>query len=266
MLRQDYPYGEDLLVLTLDRPQARNALDGELVKRLRMAIKEASQNRQLRALVVCGANGTFCAGADLGWMKTMAAADEKTNQQDALELAALLDDLSSCPIPTIALVTGVAFGGGLGLIAVCDIVLASEDCRFAFSEVRLGLIPAVIAPYVIRACGHARGVAPWIYTGEVFTTSEARRLGLVHDVCSDDDMPERVRHFLGSLRRAAPQAVRRAKALLHQIDVMPGGRSPRDHRLTTATLIAQLRASPEGREGIQAFLDKRRPQWPEITE
>ncbi len=263
MLRLERPYGADVLVLLLDRPERRNALDGALVQALHDALRRAANDPALRAVVLRGAGGVFCAGADLGWMRTMAEADEATNRQDARELAALLEALSSLPLPTIAVAESAAFGGGLGLLAACDVAFAEDGCRFAFSEVRLGLVPAVIAPYVVRACGGSRALAPWIYGGGVFDAPEARRLGLIHRHGPRATLEADLEAFLEALRAAAPGAVRAAKNLLASCDVLPGGERTADHAERTAALIARLRAAPEGREGLRAFLDKRAPRWPE---
>lgn len=262
MLRVDRLPGGDVLVLTLDRPKARNALDGALVARLRESLREAAGDDGLRALVLQGAGGVFCAGADLAWMRAMAEADEATNRRDAADLAALLEELAAFPVPTVARVETAAYGGGLGLLAACDIALADDGCRFAFSEVRLGLVPAVIAPYVVRACGHARGLAPWIYGGGVFDAPEARRLGLLHAHHPREALAGAVDALLDALRSAAPGAVRAAKVLLRATDARPGGKTPGEHAPETSALIARLRASPEGREGLEAFLGKRPPRWP----
>jgi methylglutaconyl-CoA hydratase len=265
MLRLERSYGPDVLVLVLDRPAARNALDGALVRRLHDALRDAEREPGLRAVVLRGAAGVFCAGADLGWMRTMAEADEATNLRDATELAALLDALATLPVPTLAVAESAAYGGGLGLLAACDVALADEDCRFAFSEVRLGLVPAVIAPYVVRACGRPRALAPWIYSGAVFDAREAHRVGLVHALHPRAALDGALVAFLDALRAAAPGAVRAAKSLLASCEMHPGGRAAIDHAEATASLIARLRAAPEGREGIRAFLEKRTPHWPETS-
>ena len=264
MLRLEYPYGPDIQVLVLDRPRARNALDGPLVRRLHEALLAAARVPTLRAVVLRGAEGVFCAGADLGWMRRMAESDQETNQKDAEELAALLETLASCPVPTVALAETVAYGGGLGLLAACDIALADDGCRFAFSEVRLGLVPAVIAPYVIRACGHARPLEPWIYTGGVFDAPQAQRLGPIHAHHPRGELEAALNTLLEGCRSAAPRAVRAAKALLASCDTRPGGRVPGEHAHETSALIARLRAASEGQEGLNAFLEKRPPRWPEF--
>lgn len=245
--------------LTLNRPEVHNAFDAALVARLTELLVEIKSRDDVRIVVLTGAGRSFSAGADVNWMRSMAGCSEEENVEDALHLADLMSLLNSLPLPTVARVNGHAYGGGVGLIACCDIVLASSEARFALSEVRLGLVPAVISPYVLAAIGerHARRL---FLSAELMNAKLARRVGLVHEIVKPDKMAEALDDQVGLLLKGGPIALRESKELV--FTVAGRGISADDalkHR--TAQIIAQLRVSEEGQEGLAAFLEKRAPAW-----
>jgi len=245
--------------LTLNRPEVHNAFDAALVLRLTELLIELKSRPGVRAVVLTGAGRAFSAGADVNWMRSMAACSEDENVEDALHLADLMSLLNSLPLPTIARVNGHAYGGGVGLVACCDIALASSEARFALSEVRLGLVPAVISPYVIAAVGE-RNARRLFLSGEAMDAKLARRVGLVHEIAQPNKLDEALEDQLGMLLKGGPNALRESKELIFTVE--GGGISADDalkHR--TAQIIAQLRVSDEGQEGLAAFLEKRDPEW-----
>ncbi|MGC1550498.1 MAG: enoyl-CoA hydratase/isomerase family protein [Rhodanobacter sp.] len=245
--------------LTLNRPEVHNAFDDVLIAELTAAIQLAAIEPSVRAVVLTGAGASFSAGADLNWMRGMAKASEAQNREDSLRLATLMRRLQFCPKPTIARVNGAAYGGGVGLIACCDIAIGTDSAKFGLTEVKLGLVPAVISPYVIAAIGlrHARRL---FLTGEIFDAATAQQIGLLHQTVAADALGETVQSTLKLLAKAGPEAQREAKQLaLHMagLDEKAVEQIDRDN----AALIARLRVSPEGQEGLGAFLDKRAPAW-----
>ena len=246
-----------VLRLTMNRPERHNAFNEELIAALTTALEQAAGDAGLRALVLAGNGPSFSAGADLDWMARLARASEQQNLADAQALARLMRTLDSLPLPTIAAVQGVAYGGGVGLAACCDIVIAADNARFALSEVRLGLLPAAISPYVIAAIG-ARQARRWFATGQAFDARRAQEMGLVHELVSAEALEAAVQQQLQLLLQAAPQACRAAKALVARVAHRQDAQSL---DLDNARLIARLRADDEGREGLDAFLNKRRASW-----
>jgi len=246
-----------ILTLRLNRPTLHNAFDAALIAALTVALDEAGRDPALRAVVLAGAGASFSAGADLQWMRGMAAASEADNRADALALARLMRTLDELPKPTIARVHGAAFGGGVGLVACCDIALAADSARFGLTESRLGLLPAVISPYVVEAIG-ARQARRWFATGEHFDAATALRIGLLHDVVADDQLDAAVARQLELLGKAGPIAAASARGLVRQA-ARSGDRDALD--AANADLIARLRVSAEGQEGLGAFLAKRPPAW-----
>jgi|SRR6185437_14737123 methylglutaconyl-CoA hydratase len=244
-------------VITLARPDVHNAFDERLIAELTAAFVALDDDRDVRAVVLTGAGRSFCAGADLDWMKRMAAFGAKENLADANALATMLRTLYALSKPTIARVHGAAFGGGVGLVAACDIAVGAQDATFALSEARLGLIPATIAPYVIEAIG-ARQARRYFLTGERFTAAEAFRIGLLHDIVPVAELDARINELLGALMAAAPAAQLECKALIRGVAHRP---IDADVIAGTARHIAAVRASAEGKEGVAAFLGKRRPAW-----
>lgn len=243
--------------LTLNRPQLRNAFDDMLIAELSAHLKEVAQMPDIRALVLQAEGIHFSAGADLNWMQRMASVSHEENVKDATRLADLMDALDTLPVPTIAKVQGAAYGGAVGLIACCDIAVASEDSRFALSEIRLGLAPATIAPYVIAAIGKRR-CRQLFLTAETFEAKEALSYGLVHEVVPEHHLNHYVDLYLKRILETGPQASRAAKALLLAIDDCA---DKCIHKHLTSNVIADLRASEEGRQGVNAFLNKQTPPW-----
>jgi len=245
--------------LTLDRPEARNALSAELVARLTEALASLASDPAVRVVLLTGAGTVFCAGADIGEMRAAGAASAADNEADSKRFAGLLQQLESQPQPTVALVNGAAYGGAIGLIAACDIAIAAESARFALSEVRLGLVPAMISPYVIRAIG-ARQAHRWFLTGEAMDAATALRIGLVHETADDAALPAAVSALVEALLAGGPRAQSEIKQLLRHVT---GRSDATDATLLSETSrwIARIRASDEGREGLSAFLEKRRPRW-----
>ena len=245
-------------LVTLNRPDRHNAFDEAMISELTQALAIIADTPRLRAVVLLGAGESFCAGADLAWMERMAGFSYEENVGDARALARLLQALASLPKPTIARVHGPAYGGGVGLVACCDIAVAAMEATFALSEAKLGLIPATIGPYVIEAIG-ARAARRYFLTAERFDAAEAYRIGLVHDIVpSLEALDERVNELLGHLMVAGPHAQAACKALVRAV-----AHRPIDERVVadTAERIATVRASDEAREGVAAFLGRRSPAW-----
>ena len=248
----------DIALVTLNRPDVHNAFNETLIAELTDALRALDTNPRIRAIILLAAGKSFCAGADLKWMERMAGYAYEQNIADAGALARLLQTLAGVGKPTIARVHGPAFGGGVGLIACCDIAIATQDATFALSEAKLGLIPATIGPYVIEAIG-ARHARRYMITAEKFDAAEAYRIGLVHDIVPNvESLDARVNELLGSLLVAGPHAQKAIKALIRAV-----AHRPIDERVIadTAERIATVRASDEGREGIAAFLTRRSPEW-----
>ena len=254
----DVALRNDVALVTLNRPDVHNAFDEKLIEELTRALASLSQREELRALILLAAGESFCAGADLAWMQRMAGYDEARNVADAGALAELLRSLAHFPRPTIARIHGQAFGGGVGLIACCDIAIASTNCAFALSEVKLGVIPATIGPYVIEALG-ARAARRYMLTGERFDAAEAYRIGLVHDlVPTIDALDARINEVLGAVMLAGPKAQAAVKELVRAV-----AHRPIDAQVIadTASRIAKVRAGAEAKEGMGAFLERRSPAF-----
>ncbi len=243
--------------LRLNRPEVHNAFDASLIAALTSALAAIGADGTVRVVVLEGAGTSFSAGADLQWMRGMAAASEVDNRTDALALARLMRTLDELPKPTIARVHGAAFGGGVGLVACCDIAIGVPEARFGLTESRLGLLPAVISPYVIAAIG-SRESRRWFATAELFDAAQARQIGLLHDVVAADALDAAVDRQVALLLQAGPVAAATAKTLVRGV-VATHDRNALDD--ANAALIAGLRVSPEGQEGIGAFLGKRAAGW-----
>lgn len=243
--------------LRLHRPDLHNAFDAGLVAALTAALARLAQDDGVRVVVLEAAGASFSAGADLNWMRGMAAASERENRGDALALARLMRALDELPKPTIARVHGAAFGGGVGLVACCDIAIAVPEARFGLTESKLGLLPAVISPYVIAAIG-ARQARRYFASAEIFDAAQAERIGLVHEVVASDALDAAVARQIALLLRAGPLASAQAKRLVRDVAAHSDGAR---HDAENAALIARLRVSPEGQEGVDAFLRKRKPAW-----
>lgn len=244
--------------LTMSRPQVHNALDEALIAELTATFTALDEDPSVRAVVLTGAGKSFSAGADLAWMQRAAAYDEERNRADARALELMLRTLDELEKPTLALVNGAAIGGGMGLIAACDVAIAAERAVFALSEVRLGIVPAVIAPFVVRAIG-PRQARRFALTTERMTAAQAQAIGLVHEVVPADGLEARGEAMLGELLQGGREAQAETKRLLAMARSMPQGGGILAE--ATVAMIAERRASAEGREGIAAFLEKRRPAW-----
>ena len=243
--------------LRMNRPQLHNAFDAELIGALSSALQSAGGDDSVRVVVLEGVGASFSAGADLNWMRGMAAASEAENRDDALALARLMRTLDELPKPTVARVHGAAFGGGVGLVACCDIAIGVPTAKFGLTESKLGLLPAVISPYVIAAIG-PRQARRWFATAEIFDAQTALQVGLLHQVVPEEQLDAAVQRQIDLLLKAGPVAAARAKSLVASMVAETDG--PAQDQ-ANAALIAALRVSPEGQEGLSAFLDKRVPSW-----
>ena len=243
-----------IATVTLNRPDVRNAFNEDVIAELRQAF--TGFGPAVRVVVLTGAGPIFCAGADVAWMKKSKDATEEENARDARAMAEMFRAIDECPLPVIGRVRGAALGGGSGLVACCDIVVASEGAQFGFTEVRLGIVPANISTFVLPKIG-ARAARRYFLTGERFDAAEALRIGLVHEVVSDAALDARVDAISGELLKCGPAAVGVAKELIRE-----GLSRPRDAAIDyTVRTIARVRVSPEGQEGLAAFLEKRPPRW-----
>lgn len=252
----EYSHNQRIATVTMNRPEIHNALSSQLLGDLQAALQELSADERLAGVVLTGAGKSFSAGADLAMMQAAAKYSEEQNRQDARRMAGAFEQINNFPAPIVARVNGAAMGGGLGLLAVCDIVIAAQTARLAFSEVKLGIAPAMISPYVISKIG-ASWARRLFVTGERFTPALARELGLVHTVVPLDDLDATVEDMLQELLSSAPQALRACKTLAKDVGKMDLY-TARDF---TAETIARLRVSEEGQEGLKAFLEKRKPRW-----
>ena len=246
-----------VLTLTLNRPEKHNALNAQLLDELHAALLDAQSNDAVRVIVLTGAGASFCAGADIASMRAMRDASEEENREDARRVAQCMRALDEVERPVIARVNGNVFGGGVGLIACCDIAIGVATAKFSLSEVRLGLVPATISPYVIAAIGQRQARRLFLTAGS-FDAEEAQRVGLLHEVVSMDQLDSSVEQLTSQLLLNGPAAVREAKRLIRNVT----GRFDRDVLVEeTSELLAKLRVSDEGKEGLSAFLDKRKPNW-----
>lgn len=244
----------------LNRPEMRNAIDDVFIRELGEAFAHAQAASGVRAVVLGGRGPAFCAGANLNWMKRAASFTPEQNLQDAAGLPRMLRTLADSRLPVIARIQGDVYAGGMGLVSVCDVAISADSAHYCLSEVKIGLIPATISPYVIRAMG-ARAAQRYFLTAERFTAAEAHRVGFVHEVVPADALDAKVDEVLKNILAAAPGAVAESKRLLRDVT----GR-PIDDELAAETVrrIAALRASEEGQEGLRAFLEKRKPAWTQV--
>jgi methylglutaconyl-CoA hydratase len=248
-----------IVTLTLDRPEAKNALSAALVEQITESLETLAGDATVRAIVLTGAGDVFCAGADIGEMRAAGQAPAGQNEADSRRFARMLECIERQPQPTVARVNGAAYGGAVGLVAACDIALAATGARFALSEVRLGLVPAMISPYVIRAIG-TREARRWFLTGEAMDAATALRIGLAHEIAAAGDLGAATDSVLRALLAGAPGAQAEIKRLVRHAT----GRSDAgdDTMLAdTARWIARVRAGAEAREGLTAFLERRKPGW-----
>jgi len=248
---------DKVATVTLNRPDLRNAFNETAIAELALAFDELGRNELVRAIVLAANGPAFCAGADLNWMKKMAGYSHEENQLDAARLADMLRTIYLCPKPTVAKVQGDCYAGGMGLVAACDIVVAAEGVNFCLSEVKLGLIPATISPYVIKAMGE-QAARRYFLTAERFDAAAAARMGFAHEVVAPDALDTTVAGLVKALVSNSPNAVMEAKKLVREVVDLP----VTDALLAdTAARIAAIRASSEGREGVASFLEKRKPSW-----
>ena len=248
---------DKVAAVTLNRPELRNAFNEHAIAELALAFDELGRNEQVRAIVLAANGPAFCAGADLNWMKKMAGYSHDENHADALRLADMLRTIYLCPKPTVAKVQGDCYAGGMGLVAACDVVVAAEGVNFCLSEVKLGLIPATISPYVIKAMGE-QAARRYFLTAERFDAAAALRLGFAHEVVTMEALDTTVAGIVKALVSNSPHAVAQAKTLVREIVGQPVSDALLDD---TARRIAEIRASSEGREGVSSFLEKRKPSW-----
>jgi methylglutaconyl-CoA hydratase len=243
--------------VTLSRPELRNAFNDEVIAELTQVFTELGQRDDVRAIVLAAEGPAFCAGADLHWMRRMADYNREQNLADASQLAEMLRVIYTCPKPTVARVQGDVVAGGMGLVACCDLAVSVDTAHYCLSEVKLGLIPATIGPYVVRAMG-ARAAHRYFLTAERFGAAEAHRIGFVHEVVPAERLDTQVDEWVQALTRAGPAAVRACKRLLQEV-----AEQTIDAALIDRTVqgIADIRASAEGKEGVQSFLQKRPPNW-----
>lgn len=248
---------DKVATVTLNRPDLRNAFNEGAIAELARVFDELGRHDAVRAIVLAANGPSFCAGADLNWMKKMAGYSHDENHADAMRLADMLRTIYLCPKPVVARVQGDCYAGGMGLVAACDIVVASETAGFCLSEVKLGLIPATISPYVIKAMGE-QAARRYFITAERFDAAEAQRIGVAHAVVAPEALDATVAGIVKALVNNSPHAVRQAKTLVREIVGQPV-----DDALLrdTAGRIAAIRASTEGREGVASFLEKRKPTW-----
>ena len=241
----------------LNRPEVRNAFNETVIAELNQAFATLSQDANLRAVVLGGNGKAFCAGADLAWMRAMADYSWEQNRADAQGLADMLWTIYSCPVPVVGRIHGDCYAGGLGLAAVCDVLVAADAATFCLSEAKLGLLPATISPYVVRALGE-QASRRYFVTAERFDAQRAQALGFVHEVCTIEALDAKVNEIVAALVANGPLAVRACKALLRDVAGLP---ITAELRESTALRIADIRAGDEGREGVQSFLHKRKPAW-----
>jgi methylglutaconyl-CoA hydratase len=246
-----------IALVWLKRPEVRNAFNETMIAELTDAFRAVDGDAGLRAMVLAGHGPAFCAGADLNWMKKMSGYSFEQNYEDALGLARMLHTLHTMKKPTVARVHGAAFAGGMGLIAACDVAVAAHSAEFCLSEVKLGLVPATISPYVIAAMGE-RAAYRYMLTAERFTAAEAYRIGFVQEIVVDEELDATINAMLGELVSGSPAAHASTKELIRAV---AGRRIDDDLVVDTATRIATARASDEGKEGIRSFLEKRKPAW-----
>jgi len=249
--------GRGVAAVTLNRPAVRNAFDDRLITDLTATLRRLESDAAVRILLLTGSGECFSAGGDLNWMRRMAQYSEAENIADAMALAELLRVLNEFAKPTIARVNGAAYAGGLGLVCCCDVAIAAEEAIFAISEVRLGLVPGTISPYVVAAIG-ARAARRYFLSGEAFSAAEAHRLGLVHAVAPRAALDEVITPVIAALLQGGPQSQARGKRLIASVADRPVTEGV---RALTARAIAEARASPEGHEGLAAFFEKRKPAW-----
>jgi methylglutaconyl-CoA hydratase len=246
----------NIATINLNRPDVHNAMNEKLMKELTSCFKELIKAKDVRIIVLTGKGKSFCAGADLNWMKSMVQYSKEENIKDSRLLLDLYEEIYNCPKPVIGRVNGHAFGGGIGLFAVCDITIAVPGCKFAFSEVKLGIIPAVISTYIVRRIG-LTNMRRLFVTGERFDSNYAKEIGLIDIVVPEEELDNKVQKYIEILNSSGPIAIKKVKKLVDAYEKM----DVKDYKEFTVKKIAELRVSDEGQEGINAFLEKRKSIW-----
>lgn len=249
---------QGIATIILNKPEIRNAFDDTMIKLLTKYLQTLEQDHHVKAVVLRGQGEHFSAGADMNWMRRMAQYTQAENHRDALALAGLMHTLNHFPKPTIAVVKGSVFGGAIGLVACCDIALGTPSALFCFSEVKIGLVPAVVGPYVLHAIGQ-RNARRYMLTSETIPAENAYKIGLMHEVVEERELENKLQVLLNKILDNGPKAVIEAKKMIHQLSLPMQSELPIMEY--TAELIANLRVSEEGQEGLTAFLEKRKPKW-----
>lgn len=247
---------KNIALVSLNRPEIRNAFDPALIQKLTETFQQLAQRTDLRAIVLSGEGKVFCAGADLNWMKSMANYSLQQNEQDSQKLFEMFESIWDCPMPVIGMVHGAAFGGALGLMSVCDYVIAEEKTQLCFSEVCIGIAPAVIAGFIFQKVSPAQ-LSHLMISGKVFAPKEVIGSGLVHEIVAEEHLAEALGKAVHLFQDAAPEAVRATKKLLRQLPNLNWNETKK----ATCSLIAERRVSAEGQEGLKSFLEKRDPNW-----
>jgi methylglutaconyl-CoA hydratase len=242
--------------IQLNRPEIHNAFNPEMIEEIRASFAQMNQRKDIRAVILSGEGKSFCAGGDLSWMQDMVKYSPEQNKEDAARLFAMFQQIYECPVPVIGVAHGSVFGGGLGLLGCCDYVIAEEKTKFCFSEVKLGIAPAVISVFILRKCPRAL-VGPSMILGTFFNAQTALSMGLVHEIADEESLPDRVEMVLASLKEVGPEAIRSTKRLLNQIPEL----SLEEIKEEVCERIAELRVGREGQEGLRSFLEKRRASW-----
>lgn len=249
---------DSITTVTLNRPQIHNAFNEAMIAELTEVFQAFSFDPQTRIVILTGAGESFCAGADLNWMKRMVDYSHEENLEDSQKLHRMLHAVYCCSKPVIAKINGSAIGGGTGLVAAADLAIAEEKAQFCFSEVRLGLIPAVISPFVLRKIGESNA-REYFLTAQRFGATEAQRMGLIRESCKKEELEQKIEEKIKLLKSAGPEALAETKRLIDQV----AGQPIEQASFLTTLKIAERRVSPEGQEGIQAFLERRKPRWSE---
>lgn len=249
----------DIVTIALNRPDVHNAMNEALMKELTDCFTTYSKDESIRIILLTGNGKSFCAGADLNWMKSMASYSKEENIRDSRLLLDLYESIYQCPKPVIAKINGHAFGGGLGLFAVCDITFAIPGCKFAFSETKLGIIPSVISTYVLRRILSPAHVRRLFITGERFSSEYAEKIGLIDYVITEEEIDEKIKKYVSILKSSGPTSIIEIKKLIDSYEQLP----LTEYQTHTVEKIAELRVSEEGQEGINAFLEKRKSKWSE---
>jgi len=249
---------DKIFTISLNRPEVHNAMNDTMMKELTNCFKKISIDEEIKVVIITGNGKSFCAGADLNWMKSMANYSKEENIQDSKLLLDLYESIYSCAKPVIGKINGHAFGGGVGLVAVCDITISTPEKKFAFSETKLGIIPSVISTYVVRRIG-LFNMRRLFITGERFTSEYAKEIGLIDYIAKEDEIDEFVNKYINLLFSSGPKSIIEIKNLVENYQKM----NLDEYKKFTVEKIAELRVSKEGQEGISAFLEKRKPDWSE---